>query len=219
VIAAAVLLVLALPTVLCQTHAECSLMLQGYMSYGSSNSSSSSGAKLGVAAASLSCNSSDGSPVFVAFDSTYLQQHVAAFMGVSVLSMAACQEEAPSIRALLYFCSSGHYLTFTQPLVQNLRLPLVSTGSSSSSSGGGWYQAVIAFGSSIDARIVDGRFLDNVADTMLAASQQAVLNIVSSTFVRNNATLGGKQAFVCMHDEPRSAECAHRSGHPVFWLE
>jgi hypothetical protein len=204
IIAVTVLLAIALPCVSCQAHAECKLLLQGYGSNDSSSNSSSSSntAKIGVAVASMSCNSSDGAPVPVAVNSTYLQQHTTAFSGVQVLSVSECKTYAAaadfwvdpgwvSITALLYFCSSSHHLTLQQPVVRNLKLALPAPGSNFNDT---WHQAILAFGSSVNASISGGVFSNNLAGTALVVMQQAVLTVASSTFRRSNSTYGGEQA-------------------------
>jgi hypothetical protein len=188
---------------ICFVSSACGVQaaLQGYMhslnssGYTSSSSSSSGRSKLGVTVASLSCNSSDGKPVPFAINISYLQQHAAAFAGVSVLGVSACKARAATADALLYFCSSSHHLTLLQPVVKGLMLPVVPQGSSNSIN---WDQAVLAFGGGVHASIVGGRFSDNLAGTLLVASQQAVLSIEGSTFLQNNVTFGGKCTAMCV---------------------
>jgi hypothetical protein len=207
------LLAVALPSVSSQAHAECRLLLQGYGHNDSSlkgSSSSYDAAKIGVAVATLSCSSSDGTPVTVAINSTYLQQHAAAFTGVQVLSGSACKAQAaaadPSpIHALLYFCSSSHQLTLQQPVVQNIQLALAPAGSDA------WHQAILAFGSNVNASISGAVFSDNAAGTLMVVRQQAVLTIANSAFKRSNSTWGGEQVAAVWGDTARAfaLNCKH----------
>jgi hypothetical protein len=130
---------------------------------------------------------------------------MAAFTGVLVLTVAACQASAeaayPSpIHALLYFCVSRHQLTLNQPVVQNVQLALAASAaagppaSSSNNSGGGWHQSILAFGGSVNASITGGMFSDNNAGTLMVVGQQAVLVIANSTFRRSKSVSGGEQA-------------------------
>jgi hypothetical protein len=187
----------------CQAHADCRLLLQGNSNTTSSNTSSSLNnsssswvARIGVAVASLSCNSSDGTPVPIAINKTYLQQHAAAFTGVKILVVSACKADAAMdapapIHGLLYFCSSSHQLALLQPVVRNLVLPL-PVQRDISSSNNSWHQAILVFGGNVTAGIVDGSFSDNIAGTVLVVRQQAVLSVRNSSFQRNNATYGGE---------------------------
>jgi hypothetical protein len=213
IIAGALLLAVALPCASRQAHATCRLLLQGYSrkdsinSSSTSNSSSRGAAKIGVEVASLSCSSSDGMPVPVVVNSTYLKQHVAAFTGVQILSVSGCKAhaaaEGPSpLHALLYFYSSSHQLTLQQPIdmmVQHVQLALAPRGSVSSR-GSGWRQSILAFGSSVNVSITGGMFADNAAGTLIFVRQQAVLRISNSVFKRSsNPAWGGEQAAALQH--------------------
>jgi hypothetical protein len=187
-------------------HADCRLLLQGNSDINisstnrsSSVNNSSSTGRVGVAVASLSCNSSDGTPVPIAINETHLQQHAAAFAGVKILAASECKADAATatpapIHGLLYFCSSSHHLVLLRPVIRNLALPLALPGdiSSTASSNHSWHQAILAFGGNVTASIVNGSFTDNIAGTAVLARQQAVLSVTNSSFQRNNSTFGGE---------------------------
>jgi hypothetical protein len=196
------LLAITFPCGSCQAHAECRLLLQGNNATNSSNTNTSSAVnnssntRIAVAVASLSCNSSDGTPVPIAINEKYLQQHAAAFTGAKILVVSACKADAATqastpIHALLYFCSSSHHLVLLRPVVRNLVLPFAPL-SDINSSNSSWQHAILAFGGDVAASIVGGSFTDNSAGTVLVARQQAGLSVTNSSFQRNNFTYGGE---------------------------
>jgi hypothetical protein len=203
IIAAALLLVFAFRGASCQAHAQCRLLLQGNSDTNSSSTntsssanSNSSTARIGVAVASLSCNGSDGTPVPISVNTTYLQQHAAAFTGVKILVVSACKADAADaspapIHGLLYFCSSSHHIMLLRPVIRNLQLPL-ALPSDISSANNSWHQAVLVFAGDVTATIVDGSFTDNVAGSVLVFKQQAMMSVTNSSFQRNDSTFGGE---------------------------
>jgi hypothetical protein len=181
----------------CQLNqAQCTLLLHGHGSSSSANSSSRGALGLWVTAASLACNSSDGLPVPIAINSTFLQQHAETFSGVQLVSDCSCKAHAAAafhapIYALLYFCSS-HGLTLLQPDVQGIALPAAATGNGSdaSASSSAEHQAILAFGGNITASVVGGRFANNLAGTALLVMQQASLTAANTSVCSSGGSSG-----------------------------
>lgn len=159
---------------------------------------------LGVAAASLHCNSS--SPVVVGINSTYLGTYESHFTGVRLISSSDCQQKVlgwsvqnqtrPPLFALLYFC--GNYqITLAQPAVHNVTLTYTNPA---------WNSAIVACGGQTVVHISQGRFIGNKAGSTLAALQHASLTLQENTVLDHNSAAYGagvlalEQASVVIQD-------------------
>lgn len=143
-----------------------------------------------VASAELHCEST--LPVSIGVNSAYLGQHVSRFTGVQVVHGLPCQQQAEqgpwgasgrttALLAMLYFCGDYH-ITLLQPRVLNVTLQQNSSD---------WTSAILAFGASSTATVLQGAFLGNSAGSTIVAFQSATVVVQDHSVFDHNRGLWG----------------------------
>jgi predicted outer membrane repeat protein len=111
-----------------------------------------------------------------------------SFEGVTLVpsSELPCQQIVEAVPlgsiplfALMYFCGDGYNVRLIQPIVQHVWLDY-DTGNNL------WDTAVVAFGGSIAADIVEGQFINNNGGSVLITMQNAAVHVHSGSVFSKN---------------------------------
>eukprot|EP00775_Hariotina_reticulata_P002827 gene2827-3120_t len=111
-----------------------------------------------------------------------------SFQGVTVLNSSElpCQQSLEAVvaggiplYALMYFCGDSYSIRLMQPIVQHVWLDYDAGNSL-------WDTAVVAFGGSITADVVDGQIVNNNGGSVFITMQDAAVHVQGHAVFSNN---------------------------------